>query len=119
MLSEQYANYPCMILKLKPHYRLIECRDSYQWILQKKDKNKERWRGVSYFLFKAEMERVFLKHKLELTVVDHLSDRFQSQYKTGQGTQRVISEAGQLEYNTGSPAKSFSHSNKMVADRAA
>ena len=94
MLSEQCANYPYMIVNLKPHYRLIECRDRYQWILQKKDKNKERWRGVSYFLFKVEMERAFLKHKLDLTMVDHLPDRFQSQYKTGQGAQRIIREAG-------------------------
>ena len=119
MLSEQCANYPYMIINLKPHYLLIEYRDRYQWILQKKDNNKERWREVSYFLFKAEMEHVFLKHKLELTMVDHLKDRFQSQYKTGKGTERVISEAGQLEDSTRSPAKSFSYSNEMVTDPAA
>ena len=65
------------------------------------------------------MERAFLKHKLELTIVDHLPDRFQTQYKTGQGAQRVISEARHLEDITGSPAKSFSHSNEMVTDHAA
>ena len=65
------------------------------------------------------MERVFLKHKLELTMVDHLPDRFQSQYKPGQGTQRAIGEAGHLEDITGSPAKSFSHSNQIATDHAA
>ena len=34
MLSEQCANYPYIIINLTRHYRLIECRDRYQRILQ-------------------------------------------------------------------------------------
>ena len=39
MLSEQQQDYPHVVVNIRTHFRLIECRDHIQWILQRRDKN--------------------------------------------------------------------------------
>ena len=41
MLSEQCANYPYMIVNLKPHYRLIECKIDISGYFRKKTRIKK------------------------------------------------------------------------------
>ena len=90
MLSEQQEDYPYVVVNIRTHFRLIECRDNIQWILQRRDKNKERWRGISYFMFKKSMVRVFDEHGLDTDLLDTLPERFQSRFKAVQSEQRQI-----------------------------
>jgi hypothetical protein len=93
MLSEQQQDYPHVVVNIRTHFRLIECRDHIQWILQRRDKNKERWRGISYFLFKKSMIRVFQEHGLDTDLLETLPEHFESRFKTVQSEQRRIHEA--------------------------
>ena len=87
MFSEQQQDYPHVVVNIRTHFRLIECRDHIQWILQRRDKNKERWRGISYFLFKKSMIRVFQEHGLDTDLLETLPEHFESLFKTVQRKQ--------------------------------
>ena len=90
MLSEQQQDYPYVVVNIRTHFRLIECRDHIQWILQRRDKNKERWRDISYFMFKKSMTRVFHRHGLDTDLLDTLPERFESYFKAVQSEQRQV-----------------------------
>ena len=107
MFSEQQQDYPYVVVNIRTHFRLIECRDHIQWILQRRDKNKERWRAISYFMFKKSMVRVFHEHGLETDLLETLPERFQSRFKTVQRQQRRIHEATVLPEEKELDAKSF------------
>ena len=50
---EKEDNYHGVILQLAPRWRIIECRNAEQWIIQKRNAeplNPVVWRGVSYVL---------------------------------------------------------------------
>ena len=85
-------NYQFIVGYLNSRFRLIECRDHIQRILQRRDKNKERWRGISYFMFKKSMFRVLHEHGLETDLFDTLPERFESRFKAVQSEQRRIHE---------------------------
>ena len=87
MKKEQSQNYPFVITYLSNRYRLIECRDRIQWILQRRDKNVPRWRGIYYFLNTQSMSRIFRQFDLDDGVVDQLPERFESRFKTVQREQ--------------------------------
>ena len=107
MHKEQHQNYQFILGYLNVRFRLIECRDHIQWILQRRDKNKERWRAISYFMFKKSMVRVFHEHGLETDLLDTLPEHFESRFKTVQSEQRQIHEATVLPEEKELDAKSF------------
>ncbi len=87
MKKEQSQDYPFVITYLSNRYRLIECRDHIQWILQRRDKNVPRWRGIYYFLNTQSMSRIFRQFDLDDRVVSQLPERFESRFKTVQREQ--------------------------------
>ena len=87
MKKEQSQDYPFVITYLSNRYRLIECRDRIQWILQRRDKNVPRWRGIYYFLNTQSMSRIFRQFDLDDGVVGQLPERFESRFKTVQREQ--------------------------------
>ena len=87
MKKEQSQDYPFVIKYLSNRYRLIECRDRIQWILQRRDKNVPRWRGIYYLLNTQSMSRIFRQFYLDDGVVDQLPERFESRFKTVQREQ--------------------------------
>lgn len=87
MKKEQSQDYPFVITYLSNRYRLIECRDRIQWILQRRDKNAPRWRGIYYFLNTQPMSRIFRQFDLDNGVVDQLPERFESRFKAVQREQ--------------------------------
>ena len=123
MLSEQQQDYPYVVVNIRTHFRLIECRDHIQWILQRRDKNKERWRGISYFMFKKSMVRVFQEHGLDTHLLETLPERFQSRFKAVQSEQRQIHNLASVTTTNQLDAKSFSDEinadDLEVADHAA
>ena len=107
MLSEQQQDYPYMVVNIRTHFRLIECRDNIQWILQRRDKNKERWRAISYFMFKKSMIRVFQEHGLDTDLLDTLPEHFESRFKAVQSEQRQIHNLTSVTTTNELDAKSF------------
>ena len=87
MKKEQSQDYPFVITYLSNRYRLIECRDHIQWILQRRDKNVPRWRGIYYFLNTHSMSRILRQFGLDDGVVGKLPERFESRFKTVQREQ--------------------------------
>ena len=87
MKKEQSQDYPFVITYLSNRYRLIECRDHIQWILQRRDKNVPRWRGIYYFLNTHSMSRIFRQFDLDDRVVGQLPERFESRFKAVQREQ--------------------------------
>ena len=87
MKKEQSQDYPFVIKYLSNRYRLIECRDHIQWILQRRDKNVPRWRGIYYFLNTQSMSRIFRQFDLDNGVVGQLPERFESRFKAVQREQ--------------------------------
>ena len=87
MKKEQSQDYPFVITYLSNRYRLVECRDHIQWILQRRDKNVPRWRGIYYFLNTQSMSRIFRQFGLDDGVVGQLPERFESRFKTVQREQ--------------------------------
>jgi hypothetical protein len=50
---ERDDNYKGVIVQLDPRWRIIECRDAIQWIIQKRSaepSHSGEWRGVSYLV---------------------------------------------------------------------
>ena len=84
MKKEQSQNYPFVITYFSNRYRLIECRDRIQWILQRRDKNVPRWRGIYYFLNTQSMSRIFRQFDLDDWVVDQLPECFERRFKAVQ-----------------------------------
>ena len=123
MLSEQQQDYPYVVVNIRTHFKLFECSDHTQWIFQRRDKNKERWRGISYFMFKKSMVRVFDEHGLDTDLLDTLPERFQSRFKALQCEQRQIHNLVLLTATKELDAKSFSDEinadDLEVADHAA
>ena len=123
MLSEQQQDYPYVVVNIRTHFRLIECRDNIQWILQRRDKNKERWRAISYFMFKKSMIRVFDEHGLDTGLLDTLPELFESRFNTVQREQRQIHNLALVTATKELDAKSFSDEinadHLEVADHAA
>ena len=87
MKKEQSQDYPFVIKYLSNRYRLIECRDHIQCILQRRDKNVPRWRGIYYFLNTQSMSRILRQFGLDDGVVGQLPERFESRFKTVQREQ--------------------------------
>ena len=123
MLSEQQQDYPYVVVNIRTHFRLIECRDHIQWILQRRDKNKERWRDISYFMFKKSMTRVFHRHGQDTDLLDTLPERFESYFKAVQSEQRQVHNQAVVTATNQPNAKSFSEATNAdgleVADHAA
>jgi hypothetical protein len=92
-------------------------------MLQRKDKHVERWRGVSYFMFKKSMVRVFHEHGLETDLLETLPERFESRFKAVQSEQRQIHNLASVTTTNELDAKSFSDEinadDLEVADHAA
>ena len=87
MKKGQSQDYPFVITYLSNRYSLIECRDHIQWIIQRRDKNVPRWKGIYYFLNTQSMSRIFRQFCLDDRVVSQLPERFESRFKTVQREQ--------------------------------
>ena len=108
MKKEQSQDYPFVITYLSNRYRLIECRDHIQWILQRRDKNAPHWRGMCYFLNTQSMHRIFSQFDLDDGVVDQLPERFESRFKTVQREQIKSDEIVSVTDRNPHEDKSFS-----------
>ena len=114
MYKEQHQNYQFILGYLSPRFRLIECRDNIQWILQRRDKNINRWRAFSYCKLKKSIVRIFDEHGLDTGLLDTLPERFESRFKTVQREQRQIHNLALVTATKELDAKSFS--DEMNAD---
>lgn len=58
--NESESNYQPVVF-LKPEWRVIECRDGIQWILQRRQKTHRRdaWRPISYCQTREALTRVY------------------------------------------------------------
>ena len=123
MLSEQQQDYPYVVVNIRTHFRLIECRDNIQWILQRRDKNINRWRAFSYCKLKKSIVRIFDEHGLDTGLLDTRPERFESCFKTVQREQRQIHNLALVTATKELDAKSFSDEinadHLEVADHAA
>lgn len=108
---ETHQDYQHVIAQLGERYRLIECYNNFQWILQRKDKTSDRWRGRSFFLDKQSMIRVFETHGFNTALIDHLPDRFESQYKTVHDQESIPVEPKCKVTSNRSAADNFSNKN--------
>lgn len=84
MNNEKSNNYQNIIEILSPNYRIIECRNRYQWILQRKSDDADRWRNRSYFLTKSALISECLRLDLQVASLDCLPERFRSRGERGQ-----------------------------------
>jgi hypothetical protein len=63
---ESADHYPA-VAQLTPKWRIIECRDGAQWILQRKS---NKWEGRSYCRTSAVLERVVREHVGDVDLPD-------------------------------------------------
>lgn len=66
---ESDDNYRAVIAVLNDRWRVIECRDGIQWILQfvKKKRDRQGWEGRSYCRTRAALIRVSSCHAGEIS----------------------------------------------------
>lgn len=81
--KESSTHYAFVIKVFSDSYRLIECRDNYQWIVQRLTGN--RWRSEWFFKTKAALHKQLSKLGLKVDALSPLPDNFRSQFKLGQG----------------------------------
>ena len=69
-LNESYDDYPRVVAKLNDRWRVIECRDRIQWILQRQDAQKGPrgpiWRGRSYCRTSEALRRCCREEGIEI-----------------------------------------------------
>ena len=64
---ERDDNYQGVIVQLAPRWRIIECRDAIQWIIQKRSaepSHSGEWRGVSYLVSRDALIELSVKRGL-------------------------------------------------------
>ena len=76
-------------------YRLVECRDNIQWIVQRWTGN--RWRGERSFRTKAALVKYVSSLGLSVDDLADLPDNFRSQFGFGQSPEKVL--PGGLAYD--------------------
>lgn len=82
-LREEGNEYPFTLAVLSDDWRLIECRDRIQWILQWRsgmDQGEPRWRGRHYCRTKAGLQRCIREAGIEVgpdarEIINSLPDR--------------------------------------------
>lgn len=79
---ESAKNYIFVIQVFSSDYRLVECPDHIQWIVQKNTGN--RWRGVRFFKTKAALVKYLGGLGLCVDELADLPDNFRSQFGFGQ-----------------------------------
>lgn len=72
---EGYENYDKVIAQLGPNFRLIECKDGHQWILQEKKRHND-WRSLKFFMTRAGVIRRIKGLPGWEALNDNLPDRF-------------------------------------------
>ena len=64
---ERDDNYQGVIVQLAPRWRIIECRDAIQWIIQKRSaepSHSGEWRGDSYVVSRDALIELSVKRRL-------------------------------------------------------
>jgi hypothetical protein len=64
---ERDDNYQSVIVQLDPRWRIIECRDAIQWIIQKRSaepSHSGEWRGDSYVVSRDALIELSVKRGL-------------------------------------------------------
>lgn len=79
--KESSGNYAFVIKVFSDSYRLIECRDNHQWMVQRLIGN--RWRSERYFRTKSALHKYLSKLELTVDALPPLPDNFRSQFKPG------------------------------------
>ena len=92
MKVEKHSEYIYVVANLSKGYRLIECKNNIQWILQKKALSKSYWRSRKYCLTKNGIIAVLDKLCIDSTSLSKLPMHFRSQFKTAQGGQMGFNE---------------------------
>jgi hypothetical protein len=64
-MNESYDDYPRIVARLNDRWRVIECRDRVQWILQKHT-GEDRWTGRSYCRTSEALRRCCLEERIEI-----------------------------------------------------
>jgi hypothetical protein len=69
-LNESYDEYPRVVAKLNDRWRVIECRDQIQWILQCRISSERaaraRWEGLSYCQTSEALIRCCNEERIEI-----------------------------------------------------
>lgn len=57
--QESSDDYSRIVVMLDPRWRVIECRDRIQWIIQRREKSRDKghWRGVRYCTTRKALKR--------------------------------------------------------------
>ena len=79
---EGAPDYIFVVQVFSSDYRLVECRDSIQWIVQRWTGN--RWRGERFFRTKAALLKYVCSLGLSVDDLADLPDNFRSQFGFGQ-----------------------------------
>ena len=64
-INESYDDYPRIVARLNDRWRIIECRDRVQWILQKRTAE-ARWTGRSYCRTAEALRRCCREERIEI-----------------------------------------------------
>jgi hypothetical protein len=111
--NESAQGYRRVVAVLNDKWRVIECRDGIQWILQSRDTRKANatgvWRGRSYCRTKEALSRVCASHAAEIdpsatAVLAALPDWIETRSgarspKQGSGTKSSHERADQVEFD--------------------
>lgn len=70
--NESFSNYDAVIIQFNNEWRLIECRDGIQWIIQRANPNKRfntLWRGSSFHRTSQSLKRVLCNLQIEISPI--------------------------------------------------
>jgi hypothetical protein len=82
-LKESDNDYQKVICKLSKKFRVIDCRNGIQWILQKQDNDGRRWRSLNYHTHRSSLIRDAGKQDVGTTPLKSLPERHWSPSKAG------------------------------------
>ena len=106
-MKESDNDYQKIIFILSEKFRVIDCRNGIQWILQKKDNGGRRWRSLNYHTHRSSLIRDVDKQDVDITPLYSLPERHWSLSKAGCASKSVKDDISHLPTLEGSAAKRF------------
>ena len=88
-MIESVDSYSKVLFYITHAIRVIECRNSIQWILQRKDDARCRWRAVGYFRTRNALIREVWKLGQNASQLYQLPERFESRPEGGWASVQV------------------------------
>lgn len=106
-MQEHSDNYQNFILKLSTTLRLIHCRNKHQWIVQRLDNDKARWRSISFHRERSSLISLAEQLGADPTPLYQLPERYSSYSKGGSASIVVKDEPTYLKEFLDAPANNL------------